>query len=64
MPQKIYTSAQINLIGRLRAKRYSFAEIAKHFGVTYQRIQQICRRHGFAMIVQIQDEDLREGSNS
>lgn len=62
MPQKIYTSAQINLIGKLRAKRYSFATIARYMGVSYQRIQQICKRHGFAMVVEIQEEDLREGA--
>jgi predicted DNA-binding protein YlxM (UPF0122 family) len=58
--QKIYTSAQINLIGHLRAKRYSFAAIGRYFGVSYQRVQQICKRHGFTMLEDIQEHDLLE----
>jgi hypothetical protein len=55
---KIKTSKDVTLIGELRAKRYSFASIGRHFGVSYQRIQQICEDHGFTMVVEIQEDDL------
>ena len=47
MTLKIKTAAEIELIGKLRAERYSCRAIAERFGVHATTIYDICRKNGF-----------------
>ena len=47
MTLKIKTSAEIEQIGKLRAERFTYREIAQRYGVNASTIYDICAKHGF-----------------